>query len=66
MSWSELIPSLQFEKVQQDREIAHEYRHKLLRGFSQAVIQEKQKKKINIFLLYAKKIQHLKSIMQGK
>jgi hypothetical protein len=48
MSWSELIPSLQFEKVQQDRETAHEYRHKLLQGFSQAVIQEKQKKKISL------------------
>lgn len=43
MSRSERIPSLQFEKVQQDHEIAHEYRHKLLRGFSQAVRQKEYK-----------------------
>ena len=36
----EQVPSLQFEKVLQDHETAHEYRHKLSQGFSQAVIKK--------------------------
>lgn len=51
-SQSEIIPSLQFEIVQQDHETAHEYRHKLSRGFSQAVVKEIPKEKtINVFFL---------------
>lgn len=39
-SQSENIPSLQFEIVQQDHEIVHEYRRKLSPGFWQAVVQK--------------------------
>lgn len=39
-SKTELIPALQFEKVLQGHETAHEYRHKLSQGFSQAAVPE--------------------------